>query len=614
MRFLAPAYLHWLWLAFIPLILWLFRKQARRVQVSTLLFFRSLAREHQESPMLRQIKRWLSLALTLLVLSCIVFSLARPTSDRHTTESGAVVFLLDRSASMSLTQDGKSRLDLAKEAIRQRVIALPDTAIMSLIAYSSGVDVLLSRSRSKRDLIRLLEAVRPLPTEDSADSGWDAARRIAELDRPAEVIHFSDTSLDHPADPPSGVSYHWENVAAEKVTNVGITGFDIRSAAMERNRYEGFLRVGSAAANATTCHTAVEVKLGGRLVQLRELDLKPGAETTLLLPLEGLDGDRLEIQTSTAGDTMPLDDRLLAVLPPLKPLVVAWIAEAPDPFTEIALGGMVEAGRLEMWKGKPEDWPLKDKPDVLVLENWLPGTPLPDVPRVILCPRGGNPDWLLAEEMARGIPVDRIRSLNADHPVVYGVPAARLSLTRTAKISAPAGLEALWTGGGEPLLMAGELNGSRTVVTTFSPSQSEQLALQPAYPLLLANAIYWCADSLDQQTDLRPMRTGDVLSAKGELHWTTWDGQAITTVNDPVVGGAIALNRIGIWETAEGRRGSAVLASKRETDTPKQVATAATPGIAAPAAFAMGGSSLLLWAAFVLVLLESYLFHRQAVY
>ena len=57
MRFLTPSYLHLLWLALIPLVLWLFRRQAKRVPVSTLLFFKSLAREHQESAWLRRISR-----------------------------------------------------------------------------------------------------------------------------------------------------------------------------------------------------------------------------------------------------------------------------------------------------------------------------------------------------------------------------------------------------------------------------------------------------------------------------------------------------------------------------------------------------------------------------
>ena len=106
MRFLAPGYLQLLWLALIPLALYLFRRRARRVPVSTLLFFRALAREHQESAWLRQLKKWLSLALTLLVLLIGVLALARPTKEAAGETPGSVVFMFDCSASMAAT-DGK---------------------------------------------------------------------------------------------------------------------------------------------------------------------------------------------------------------------------------------------------------------------------------------------------------------------------------------------------------------------------------------------------------------------------------------------------------------------------------------------------------------------------
>src|SRR6478735_6418577 len=78
MRFLHPAQLHWLWLALIPVALWLFRRKAKRLPVSTLLFFRSLAREHQESAWLRRLKKIISLLLSLLVLALATLALARP--------------------------------------------------------------------------------------------------------------------------------------------------------------------------------------------------------------------------------------------------------------------------------------------------------------------------------------------------------------------------------------------------------------------------------------------------------------------------------------------------------------------------------------------------------
>ncbi|MEZ5433734.1 MAG: BatA domain-containing protein [Verrucomicrobiales bacterium] len=61
MQFLSPAFLYLGFLALIPVALYLFRRKARVKQVSTLVFFKTLAREHQESAWLR-VKRILSAA------------------------------------------------------------------------------------------------------------------------------------------------------------------------------------------------------------------------------------------------------------------------------------------------------------------------------------------------------------------------------------------------------------------------------------------------------------------------------------------------------------------------------------------------------------------------
>lgn len=150
-EFSHPHYLHLAWLALIPLALYLFRKRARQVPVSTLIFFRSLSREHQESAWLRRIKRWLSLVLTLLVILASILALARPAYQAGADAPGAVVLAVDCSASMN-ARDGKgrTRLDEALSRARQQLLSLPDQTILSLVACADRPRVLLSRSRSRR--------------------------------------------------------------------------------------------------------------------------------------------------------------------------------------------------------------------------------------------------------------------------------------------------------------------------------------------------------------------------------------------------------------------------------------------------------------------------------
>ncbi len=615
MTFLEPSNLHWLWLAALPLVLWLFRRQAKRVPVSTLLFFRTLAKEHQESAWLRQIKRWLSLLLTLLVIATAALTLARPTfSNRGSEEQRALVVLLDRSASMAAVDAGRSRLDAAKELIHRRIRTLPEDATVSLVVYADTAIVPVSRSRNKRELLRYLSEVSTLPAEDRIDLAWAAASRLALVDKPATILHVSDRALPDSLAISPEIRYERGPVESAQTVNAGITGFALRAAPLERHRYDVFLRVSAAGANASTVPTSIELKLGGRLIQLRELKLKPGEETSFSLPLEGPGGELLEVRTMTPGDQLGLDDVLLVPLPSIKPVVVAWISENPDPFTDLALGAMVDAGRLEVLRGTPANWPLGTQPDAYVFENWQPENWTPDAPVVLLNPSAALGS-LRFTPLERGVPVERIRSLNADHPVLHGISTSRLSLTQITTLGNGEGLETLWMAGDEPLLLAGEYSAKRIVVAGFSPARSEQLALLPALPLLLGNAIQWCVHGGDSDPGSTLSRPGTVIEAQGDLQWTTWDGQRTSTRLTSTKGGLAPLTELGAWQTADGRRGATALISFQETNLtnqPDQTTTVTPTGVNSWWSWPVT-SSLLLFV-LLLLLVESWLFHRRAVY
>jgi hypothetical protein len=610
-RFLSPSYLHLLWLALVPVVLWLFRRQAKRVPVSTLLFFKSLAREHQESAWLRRIKKWLSLLLTLLVLIFAIFALARPSGNISADSVSAVVMVVDCSASMSAKDlQGQTRLDVAKQRVKERIRALPDQAVVSLIAFDSRSRVLLSRSRNHRECLRLLEELTPLPIEGKPDAAMIVAQRLADLESHSRIW----LATDAPA--PTGTAIDWIPVALPEPLNVGITGFQIRHSPLARDRYEAFVKVSAAASNPGKTTATLEISIAGRIAQLREMDLAPGESTALILPLEGVRGQQLEIRLKAAGDCFGWDDALAAPLPKTKPLSVAYFADKPDPFTALALSSLIENGRIEMRKGDPTAWPPKEKPDVYVFEHWLPKDWPADRPVIALTPQSSSGP--LRARPISSIPHDAVRSVQPDHPVLFRANSARIAVTQTAVLDLPTSIEPLWLTGSEPVLAAGESNGQRLVVTAFSPSQSEQLALLPSFPLILGNALYWCAENSDALADLRTLHTGEMLHADSLVQWHAWNGEAFIEASDDPAHGLLPLNRIGSWEIGKDRSGACALISDAETDLPALATTSAhSIQPAAPIITASAFSTWpkrLTWLALTLLLLESFLFHRKAVY
>ena len=619
MHFLDASSLHFLWLGLLPIALWLFRKKAKRVPVSTLLFFRTLAREHQESAWLRQLKRWFSLLLTLGVIALAALGLARPYRQGGGKTPKSLVILLNRSASMgAVDAKGKSRLDLARQVLKARLQALPENVITSLVLYDAVPEVVQSRSTNRRELLRMLDQARVLPIEDRPREAMAAAVRLAALDAPAEIWLASDRGVDMPEDAAAQkIRLRFVDVALAEATNVGITGFQIRPAPLARNRFEVFVEVTASASNPKAVESTLEARLDGRPVQLRQLDLQPGQHTRLILPLEGGKGQQLEMEVRTASDCLTWDNCVLSSLPETRPLVVAWFADAPDPFTELALTSMLAEERIQVLKGGAKDWPLKEKPDVYVFENWLPTVWPTDRPAFVLNPpRSAGP--IRARHLDRGVPYESVRSVLPEHPVLFRVTSGRVAVTQTCILELSDTLETLWMAGQEPVLAAGEASGQRIVVSAFQPAKSEQLALLSAFPLLIGNALYWCAEGNPALSFTRVLHTGEVAEiSPGLISWKAWEGGQWKSFSEEARTSWLSLNRLGVFEDSRGRTQSALLLSSRATNLPAKTAPAsAAHQEEKPEAWAVGQnwSVILLCLVVATLLMESWLFHRKAVY
>jgi hypothetical protein len=122
MTFLNPTMLAGLGAALVPLILHLLnRSRYRNVDWGAMMFLRDqeFRRFHRT-----RLKQWALLALRSMILAVLAVALARPVIHARglpPTQPGrtAAVILLDRSASMGMNDNGRMKLELAREAIFQ---------------------------------------------------------------------------------------------------------------------------------------------------------------------------------------------------------------------------------------------------------------------------------------------------------------------------------------------------------------------------------------------------------------------------------------------------------------------------------------------------------------
>jgi len=644
--------------------LYFFRRKSKTVEVSTLIFFKSLAKEHQESAWLRHVKKLVSLLLTLIVLFAGIFGLSRVVFSPKADDLRSVVILLDRSASMSAVgPDGRTRLEVAKEEIRARLDALPENVEVSLVAYDSRPEILQPKSTVRRELLRKLRDVELRPVEGKLDSAMAAAKMTASLNTPSVIWHTtdrgetlasvekstsetepvegseSDTEIESEPDSdsasdepiaavtpifPPGVRLDAINVGLAEATNVGITAFEIRKVPLVSNEYEAFIEIACSASTPGALEVTLETLVAGNLADTpRTIDLEPGKRRSLVMPIKSASvGQVLELRlTGADGDCFPMDDSIITRLPENRPTIAIYVSEdeeSIDPFTRLALDAIAEDGTLEIYltTSKSE---LPTEGDVFIFDHWLPEDWPADKPAIVINPPGASGP-VRAVALSNGVPRESVRVTNPEHPVLFRVSNSRVALTQTAVIDTSGSLEPLWFAGEEPVLAAGEVGGQRLVVLGFSPMQSESLPLMASYPLLLENAMLWCSEVAVAEAQMKTLNTGSLLETGGggRLSWTEMvDGEVVESEQE-LAGTLVELDRIGLWETAAGEQGSSLLLSSHETDFPGVADSVTTTNPDAKATrrplFRGDITWIFLWVILIVLIIESYLFHRHSVY
>jgi len=640
MQFLNPGLLWLLLLGVVPVMLYLFRRRSKRVRVSTLVFFKSLAQEHQESAWLRRLKKWLSFLFTIALLALAVFVLSRlivkqDDPDQYRT----VVILLDRSASMEVRDEsGETRMDAAKRLLKERLKKVPEEVGVALIAYDVRPEVMQARTLKRRELLSRLEAVTSRPIPGRTDAALESAQMIAGLEPPAAIWHISDQLLretvagendaagDDTTDGPVAVALSLpENIALRElnlglpvISNAGITALQLRPVPLEHSRYDTYVEVALNADAPAPLAIRLNASVGGIPSQFREVELAPGEKSGLTFRLNGSRDQILRVWLESENDDFALDDQVTLPLPDVSPILAAWIRpdESEDPYTRFALSSIQETGTFELLKGPPGSWPLREKVDAVIFDGWLPAEWPTDIPVVVINPPGSSGP-VIVKKLAAGIPYDSVSVGNEDHPVLFRISSSRVAVTQTALFETRGSLEPLWIAGKDPILAAGEVNGQRIVVMGFSPGLSDRLPLTASFPILMGNALFWCVDQKDNPDNTRLFSTGDLAPVAGEnITWSGAVGNEGRKQRFPLTTDVVEMDRIGIWETDTGQRGASQLLSAGESDLRARMPDAGGDLDYFAVQSGIGGN-LKLWllgAVIVILLLESWLFHRHAVY
>ncbi|MFH1540362.1 MAG: BatA and WFA domain-containing protein [Elusimicrobiota bacterium] len=152
MTFLNSAFLFGLTAVSIPIIIHLLsKKKPRIINFSDLRFLELAARQYVKKFRIRQ---YLLLLIRCLLIGILTFIFARPVmhyvSSSKNTET---VFLIDNSYSMDYYKDGKTRLEDAKNVVRQTLNLLNPQEKITVFSFSDTVIPVVKNPTTDKDLV-----------------------------------------------------------------------------------------------------------------------------------------------------------------------------------------------------------------------------------------------------------------------------------------------------------------------------------------------------------------------------------------------------------------------------------------------------------------------------
>ncbi|MDP9021382.1 MAG: BatA and WFA domain-containing protein [Actinomycetota bacterium] len=484
----------------LPLIAWyVLRVRRPRVTVASTFLWRRSDRSIAAAVPWQRFRSDATFWLVLLALVVGTLALAQPYVTVTASLGDHTIVVVDASASMLADEDGPTRLELARRSAETLVDRLGPGQVVSVVEAGPRARVLLSASDDPRAIRRALAAVRP--SHGAADL-TDAFTLAAALERPGQstVVHLLSDGVvpaEHRDAVPPGllvtaVGRERPNLAVTRLHAVPVGAGAHQLFVQVRNfgtlATDADLTVGVAATD--TADAAVEP-----LIE-RRLRLGPRATEELVVTLERSGGPHLVAEIAPAGttvtgessDALSVDDRAYTVLPSARELTVL-IAGPGNVFLEAAFAAVpgVQVRTTDTVPDAvsgPGARALHDADLVVVDRVAAPAAP-PPLPTVYVAPPVPPP----GVEVTGEVELPALTFQAPDHEILAAVDLSDVAIAAAQTVTAPA-LTPVASGPSGPLILTGRLDAAPVVYVAFDLTQSN-LPLQPAWPVLIANAVTW---------------------------------------------------------------------------------------------------------------------------
>src|SRR5882724_3740331 len=464
--------------------IYLLKLKRRGLLISSSLLWREVLKNNAAESLFEKLRWWISLLLQVLFVALIVLALAQPKMS--SVGDGSTVLIIDASASMQARSPvdlNRTRFELAQRAASNLVRSMPGTQSMMIMRLGANNDTLVPFTSEHEKLQASIDHA--LPSESPADIGGALTlANEALVGKPhPKIVLVTDGGLSPEIVAKSPIKPEMIQVGSP-VDNVGVTAFSVRQQYIDLPDYQLNFEI----SNYGSTDRVFDVKYYQNDDLLTTKPVSLHAHTSIQQTFADFSpkGGAVRVELDV-DDAFSLDNKVFAYLPTRKTQRGLLVTNG-NLFLESALAADLT---LDLKKISPSQFDANANYDLIIFDGIAPKySGRANV--LYLNPQGEFSPVQVQGELKQGV----ISEYNVQHPLLKYVSFKDLSIKNVPKLKAGQGDVVLARAGSDPIVMARDESGKRTVILAFDTKVSDKadLPLRAAFPILIENALHWFAN------------------------------------------------------------------------------------------------------------------------
>ncbi|TMN23218.1 vWA domain-containing protein [Lentibacillus cibarius] len=494
MGFLAPA--SFWFLSAIPLLLvfYFFKKQYETQTISSIYLWQRTLHEWESDRWWRKLQKNILLLLQLLILLFLIVALTRPFLAGEEVNGEHLVIVLDSSATMAAEQDGTTRLASAKQQATDLVKQLGDEQKVSIIHAQQSPSLLVSNQMDDKEALEAIDQLQVSYQHENLRDSVQLAQSL--MQQGAGEIHIFTDQLTkerlQELDTASPIVVHNSQSSQE---NISLRTFGVKQT---NNHVTALVTVKNEASQAKDVTLSISHD-GNGLKQVTETIPANEQQTIRLRDLPVHDYYQAKID----DDIYSLDNRVYALLPKAQTPAI-YLAGEVNPFVKQALlSADMQVTTVPKDENGDYSFP-ENKPASIYLLSGVKAKQWPAGPKLIMSPAAGGPFDVQAKESLNY----RLKQVADDSMLAYS-DVGNVYLKQAYPIGKWHGLAPLVKSGEQVVMAKGTYENAPMLLFAFDLDDSDW-ALQPGFPILLANSVTHLAGSGESLGYYQPMETTDI--------------------------------------------------------------------------------------------------------